>query len=43
MSRFEAGEVITAMVTPFKDDLSIDFEGVEKLVAFMKKFEAENA
>ncbi len=30
--RFDAGEVITAMVTPFKEDLTIDFEGLEKLV-----------
>ena len=30
--RFDAGEVITAMVTPFKEDFSIDFEGLEKLV-----------
>ena len=30
--RYDAGEVITAMVTPFKEDFSIDFEGLEKLV-----------
>ena len=30
--RYDVGEVITAMVTPFKKDLTIDFEGLEKLV-----------
>ena len=30
--RYDAGEVITAMVTPFKKDSTIDFEGLEKLV-----------
>jgi len=30
--RYDIGEVITAMVTPFKKDLTIDFEGLEKLV-----------
>ncbi|MEY3325481.1 MAG: hypothetical protein RL694_368, partial [Actinomycetota bacterium] len=25
------GRLLTAMVTPFKDDLSIDWDGVEKL------------
>ena len=30
--RFDAGEVITAMVTPFKEDFSIDYAGLEKLV-----------
>lgn len=29
---FNKTEVITAMVTPFKEDLTIDFEGLEKLV-----------
>ena len=29
--RYNAGEVITAMVTPFNQDLSINFETVEKL------------
>ena len=29
--RYDAGEVITAMVTPFKEDFSIDFAGLEKL------------
>ena len=33
--RFDAGEVITAMVTPFKEDFSIDFEGLEKLVKYL--------
>lgn len=31
------GQVITAMVTPFKDDLSIDFDAVEKLVYHLIK------
>ncbi len=30
--RYDAGEVITAMITPFKEDLSIDYQGLEKLV-----------
>ena len=30
--RYEAGEVITAMITPFNKDLSIDFQSLEKLV-----------
>ncbi|MCR4881784.1 MAG: 4-hydroxy-tetrahydrodipicolinate synthase [bacterium] len=30
--RYDAGEVITAMVTPFNKDFSIDFTGLEKLV-----------
>lgn len=30
--RYNAGEVITAMITPFKDDLSVDFVALEKLV-----------
>lgn len=30
--RYNVGEVITAMVTPFKEDLSIDFDALEKLV-----------
>ena len=30
--RYNAGEVITAMATPFNDKLAIDFEAVEKLV-----------
>ncbi len=29
------GQVITAMVTPFKNDLSIDFEATEKLVNYL--------
>ncbi len=29
--RYDAGEVITAMVTPFNEDLTINFEDVEKL------------
>ena len=31
------GQVITAMVTPFKNDLSIDFDAVEKLVNHLIK------
>ena len=31
------GQVITAMITPFKDDLSIDFEATEKLVDHLIK------
>lgn len=30
--RFNAGEVITAMITPFKEDLSVDYVVLEKLV-----------
>lgn len=30
--RYNAGEIITAMVTPFKKDLSIDYPSLEKLV-----------
>ena len=30
------GRLLTAMVTPFKDDLSIDWEGVEKLAAHLQ-------
>ena len=29
--RYDAGEVITAMVTPFNEDLTINFADVEKL------------
>ena len=35
--RYDAGEVITAMITPFKEDLSIDFEALEKLVNHLIK------
>jgi len=31
------GQILTAMVTPFKDDLSIDFEACEKLVNHLIK------
>ena len=34
---FNKTEVITAMVTPFKEDLTIDFEGLEKLVDHLIK------
>ncbi len=30
--RYNAGEVITAMVTPFNEDLSIDYPALEKLI-----------
>ena len=30
--RFNAGEVITAMITPFQEDLSVDYVALEKLV-----------
>lgn len=30
--RYDAGEVITAMITPFKEDLSVDFKSLENLV-----------
>ena len=29
------GRLITAMVTPFKEDLSVDWAGVEKLAAHL--------
>jgi 4-hydroxy-tetrahydrodipicolinate synthase len=31
------GRLLTAMVTPFKDDLSIDWEGVEKLAVHLEQ------
>ena len=33
--RYDAGEVITAMVTPFKEDFSIDYAGLEKLINYL--------
>ena len=30
--RYNAGEIITAMVTPFNDDLTIDYPALEKLI-----------
>lgn len=30
--RYDAGEVITAMITPFNEDLSIDYNSLEKLI-----------
>lgn len=30
--RYDAGEIITAMITPFKEDLSVDYVALEKLV-----------
>ncbi len=35
MSRFEAGEVITAMVTPFKKDGAVDFDKVSELATYL--------
>ena len=35
MIRYDAGEIITAMVTPFKKDLSIDFNSLERLVVHL--------
>lgn len=33
----EFGQILTAMVTPFKDDLSVDYEATEKLVNHLIK------
>jgi len=33
--RYDAGEVITAMVTPFNEKLEIDFDAVEKLAKYL--------
>ena len=33
--RYDAGEVVTAMVTPFKEDLSVDFKSLENLVGHL--------
>ncbi|MDD3150929.1 MAG: 4-hydroxy-tetrahydrodipicolinate synthase [Candidatus Gastranaerophilales bacterium] len=33
--RYDAGEVITAMVTPFNKDLEVDYAQVEKLAAYL--------
>lgn len=30
--RYNAGEVITAMITPFNEDLSVDYQALEKLI-----------
>lgn len=35
--RYNAGEVITAMITPFKEDLSIDYKSFEKLIEHLIK------
>ncbi len=35
--RYNAGEIITAMITPFKEDLSIDYIALEKLVNHLIK------
>ena len=35
--RYNAGEVITAMITPFNEDLSIDFTALEKLINHLIK------
>ena len=35
--RYNAGELITAMITPFNDDLSIDYKSFEKLIEHLIK------
>lgn len=35
--RYNAGEVITAMITPFKEDLSVDYPALEKLINHLIK------
>ena len=30
--RYNAGSLITAMITPFKEDLSVDYKAFEKLI-----------
>ena len=35
--RYDAGEVITAMVTPFNEDLTVDYVALEKLVEHLVK------
>ena len=30
--RYNAGELITAMITPFKEDLTVDYNALERLV-----------
>ncbi len=39
--RYNAGEVITAMVTPFNADLSVDYKSLEKLVEHLIKTGSE--
>ncbi len=35
--RYDAGEIITAMITPFNEDLSIDYNSLEKLINHLIK------
>ncbi|MCD7739744.1 MAG: 4-hydroxy-tetrahydrodipicolinate synthase [Candidatus Gastranaerophilales bacterium] len=35
--RYNAGEIITAMITPFSEDLSIDYNSLEKLINHLIK------
>lgn len=35
--RYNAGEVITAMITPFKEDLNVDYPALEKLINHLIK------
>ena len=35
--RYNAGEIITAMITPFNEDLSIDYSSLEKLIEHLIK------
>ncbi|MCD7779108.1 MAG: 4-hydroxy-tetrahydrodipicolinate synthase [Candidatus Gastranaerophilales bacterium] len=35
--RYNAGEIITAMITPFNEDLSIDYNSLEKLINHLIK------
>ena len=35
--RYNAGEVITAMITPFNEDLSVDYKSFEKLIEHLIK------
>ena len=35
--RYNAGELITAMITPFNEDLSIDYPSLEKLINHLIK------
>ncbi len=39
--RYNAGEIITAMITPFNKDLSIDYKALEKLVNHLIKTETD--
>ncbi len=39
--RYDLGEIITAMITPFNEDLSIDFNSLEKLINHLIKTGSE--